>query len=64
MTGDQVKRSLWSSGSNLKQWAQENGYPYHLVSNVVRGINRANYGQGYEIAVKLGMKTPSRKAAA
>jgi gp16 family phage-associated protein len=56
MTGQEVKRKLWSQGSNLKEWALANGYSPRLVSDVVRGVNRANYGKGYEIAVKLGIK--------
>lgn len=60
MNGQQVKRKLWSEGTTLKQWAEQNGYSARLVSDVVRGINRGNYGKGYEIAVKLGMKADER----
>ena len=54
----QVKRQLWSRGTNLKAWAVENGYSYHLVSNVMRGVNRLTYGKGRDIAIKLGMLIP------
>lgn len=63
MNGEQVKRKLWREGSTLKAWAKENGYTERLVSDVVRGVNRATYGKGYEIAVKLGMKSDKREAA-
>jgi gp16 family phage-associated protein len=63
MNGQQVKRKLWSQGSTLARWAQENGYTARLVSDVVRGVNRATYGKGYEIAVKLGMKSEEQEAA-
>lgn len=63
MTGLEVKRKLHSEGKSLRQWADDNGYPYHLVSNVVRGINRGTFGKGYEVAKKLGMQ-PTQKATA
>lgn len=55
-SGIEVKRDLWARGMTLKQWAEENGYAYDLVSRVVRGTHRATYGKGYEVAVKLGMR--------
>ena len=61
-TGEQVKQELWSKGSSLKKWAEQNGYPYRTVSDVVRGINRANFGMGYAIAIKLGLKREKRAA--
>ena len=56
LTAAQVKTNLRTEKSNLKAWAAQNGYKYETVSHVVRGINRATFGQGYEIAKKLGMK--------
>lgn len=61
-SGEQVKHELWSKGSSLKEWAEENGYPYRTVSDVVRGINRGNFGMGYDIAIKLGIKRAKRAA--
>lgn len=40
----------------VKQWAEEHDYNPRDVSDVIRGVNRAKYGRGYEIAVKLGMQ--------
>lgn len=62
-SGIDVKRDLWRQGKTLKQWALENGYAYDLVSRVVRGTHRATYGKGYEVAVKLGMRTSDQEVA-
>lgn len=48
-----VLHTLKKRGSSLKSWAEENGYGYRNASNVLRGINRANFGAGKEIADKL-----------
>jgi gp16 family phage-associated protein len=55
-TADQVKHELHINGSSLRKWAEENGYPYRTVSDVVRGINKGSFGMGYEISLKLGLK--------
>lgn len=54
--GQRAKHDLHMAGSNLKRWAQEKGFPYRTVSDVVRGVNKATYGVGYEVAVALGLK--------
>lgn len=56
MTGEQVKRKLRSEGKTIRQWADEQGFSYILVSRVIRGVQRGNFGKGHEIAVALGMK--------
>lgn len=56
MTGEQVKRKLRAEGKTIREWAREHGFPYVLVSRVIRGVQRGNYGKGHEIAVALGMK--------
>lgn len=56
LSAQEVKTRLREQGKTLKQWAQENGFQYRAVSNVVRGVSRANYGIGHRIAVALGMK--------
>lgn len=48
-----VLHALRKQGSSLKEWAADNGYGYKNASNVLRGINRANFGHGREIAEKL-----------
>jgi len=56
MTGEQAKRKLREQGITLKQWAEENGHPYYMVSRVISGVMKANYGKAHDIAVALGMK--------
>lgn len=63
MTGEAAKRKLREQGKTIKQWAEENGYPYVLVSRVIRGVQKANYGKGHEVAVALGMKIRAGEAA-
>lgn len=40
----------------LKKWAVLNGYGYHNVTAVMCGRNKAGFGEGREIAEKLGLK--------
>jgi gp16 family phage-associated protein len=56
MSGEEVKRKLRARGITLTAWAKENGFPYPIVSGVVRGVIRGNFGVAHEVAVKLGMK--------
>ncbi|MDR1350840.1 MAG: hypothetical protein LBJ59_08735 [Zoogloeaceae bacterium] len=48
-----VLHALHQRGSNLKKWCEAEGYGYRNASNVLRGISRANFGAGREIAEKL-----------
>lgn len=48
-----IKHMLRQQNTNLKQWAKAHGYPYHTVSNVMRGVNKATFGAGREVAEKL-----------
>lgn len=50
---NEVLHALRVSGSNLKKWCEENNYGYRNASSVLRGISRAHFGQGKEIADKL-----------
>ena len=63
MTGEQIKRKLRSEGKTIRQWADEHGFSYILVSRVIRGVQRGNYGKGHDIAVALGMKRAVREDA-
>ncbi len=56
MTGEQAKCKLREQGITLKKWAEERGYPYYMVSRVISGAVKANYGKAHDIAVALGMK--------
>lgn len=53
---DAVKQRLYAQGKTLKQWAEDNGYSPAQVYRVMRGENKALYGEGHTIAVKLGLK--------
>lgn len=48
-----IKHKLRQRNTTLKQWASEHGYPYYTVSNVMRGVNKATFGAGREVAEKL-----------
>ncbi len=48
-----VLHALRQRGTNLKEWCEQEGYGYRNASNVLRGISRAHFGQGKEIADKL-----------
>ncbi len=48
-----VLHALHERGKNLKKWCEEEGYGYRNASHVLRGISRAHFGQGKEIADKL-----------
>lgn len=56
MTGEQAKRKLRDRGITLRQWATDNGFDYILVSRIVRGVQKGNFGKGHDVAVALGMK--------
>ena len=48
-----VLHALRQRGTNLKEWCEQEGYGYRNASNVLRGISRAHFGQGKDIADKL-----------
>lgn len=56
MSGEEVKRRLRARGITLTAWAKENHFPYPIVSGVVRGVIKGNFGIAHQVAVKLGMK--------
>lgn len=56
-TPNDVKHWLHiEQNTTVKAWAQKNGYSYHNVAAVMCGRNKAAFGKGREIAVKLGLK--------
>jgi len=63
MSGDEVKADFRKRGITLTSWAVENGFPYPIVSGVVRGIIKGNFGVAHEVAVALRMKADDREAA-
>ncbi|MFC5472554.1 DNA-binding protein [Paraherbaspirillum soli] len=60
MTGEQVKRKLRQQGTTMRQWAHEHGFNYILVSRIIRGVQKGNFGKGHQVAVALGMKEESQ----
>jgi gp16 family phage-associated protein len=52
----EAKRLLQQKGITLKQFAKMNNLEYRTVSEVVRGVNKGNYGEGHRVAVALGLK--------
>lgn len=56
LTVEKIKENLEKQGKTLAQWARENGYSPRDVYLVIGGQNKAKYGKGHEIAVKLGLK--------
>lgn len=51
---DEIKHRLRTQhGMTLKQFCERYGFHYRTASNVLRGINRANYGNGRVVADKL-----------
>jgi len=48
-----IKHVLRQHGYTMTSWAEENGFKFRDVSDVVRGIRHGNYGTGREIAEKL-----------
>lgn len=51
-----IKRGLQARGITIETWAKENGFPSYAVRAVLSGKNKALYGRGHEIAVRLGIK--------
>ncbi len=48
-----VLHALRQEGMSLRKWAEANHYGYRNASNVLRGLSRAHFGAGKEIADKL-----------
>ena len=49
----EVLEALQKRGLTLKKWCEIEGYGYQTASLVIRGLSRAYYGKGKEIAEKL-----------
>lgn len=62
MTPEQVKQKFRQRGETFSQWARDNGYQVNRVLRILNGFDKAYYGKGHEIAVKLGLK-PGRNGA-
>ena len=53
---EKLKENFAKEGKTLAQWAAENGYAPRDVYLIVGGQRKGNYGKGFEIARKLGLK--------
>ena len=62
MTPEQVKAKFLREGITFTDWAKENGFSRHAVYLVLNGQNKAKYGKGHAIAVKLGIKPSAAHA--
>lgn len=56
LTPEEAKQRLYAKGVTLTQFAEQHGFKYRTVSEVVRGVNKALYGEGHRVAVALGIK--------
>lgn len=56
LTRGEARESLIYRGKSIKQWAQENGFPYGTVCDVLNRDRPCLIGLSHKIAVKLGMK--------
>jgi len=55
---NEVKHRLKKEGKTrktLKSFADEHGFKYRTVSDVVRGVRRGFHGEGREVRIALGL---------
>lgn len=50
---NEIKQRLYERGLTLKSWCAANEFKYFTASNVLRGVNKANFGEGREVLAKL-----------
>lgn len=55
ITPNQIKHDLRQQGKTLKSFAEEYGFKYRTVSDVVRGLRQGCYGEGREVRIALGL---------
>lgn len=60
---NQIKHRLRQRGLTLKDFAAQNDFTYRTVSDVLRGVNKASFGQGREVAIALGLIQEDKEAA-
>lgn len=59
LTPEQAKARVYEQGLTLRQFAETKNLAYRVVSEVIRGVNKGNYGEGHRAAVALGIKRAS-----
>lgn len=52
---NQIKHRLRQQGKTLKSFAEEHGFKYRTVSDVVRGLRKGNFGECREVCIALGL---------
>jgi len=57
MTPEKLKQQFQQRGETVADWAKNHGYQRWEVYRVINGQNKARFGKGHEIAVKLGLKS-------
>jgi len=50
-----IKQRLYEEGKTLKSFAEEHGFKYRTVSEVIRGLRRGNFGEGRKARIALGL---------
>jgi len=55
-TPQEVKEEFRSAGIEIKEWAENRGYPPRLVYQLLAGRSQGIRGLSHEIAVALGIK--------
>lgn len=55
-SGELAKERIRKQGLTIKSWSHQKGLNYRVVSEVLRGVNKGNFGEGHRAAVELGMK--------
>lgn len=51
-----VREQFAASGTNISEWARENGFSISLVQSVLGGKRACRHGESHRIAVALGIK--------
>lgn len=54
-TSNQIKHNLRQQGYTVKSWAEEKGFSYRTVSDVLRGLRKGNFGEGRNVRQALGL---------
>lgn len=55
-TPQDAKKILQNRGITLKQFAIMHDLDYRTASEVIRGVNKGNFGEGHKVAVAFGLK--------
>jgi gp16 family phage-associated protein len=56
-TLEQVRAAFDENGTSIRQWADDNKFPYQATLDVLSGRRKGRIGVGHNIAVTLGIKT-------